>query len=99
MAGCAKTIQSNLGITEVVEPPASCAKIRSATKIRILFFYPSIARYSQAEENRPSEKFHSTLKFSEHEGAGRQTRGPDVGKRLGWSDPTRDLHCLLGNLE
>jgi hypothetical protein len=46
----------------VVELPASCAKIQGAIKILILFFYPSIVRYSQAEENRQSEKLHSTLK-------------------------------------
>jgi hypothetical protein len=61
MAGSVKTIQSNLGITEVVEPAASCAKIRSATKIRILFFYLSTVGYSLEEENRQLEKPHLTL--------------------------------------
>jgi len=56
MAGCAKTIQINLGVIEVAELPASCAKIISAPKIRILFFYPSTVRYSPEEENRRLEK-------------------------------------------
>gem|GEM_PF-1902974 len=64
MAGCAKTIQINLGVIEVAELPGSCAKIISAPKIRILFFYPSTVRYSPEEENRRSEKLHSTLNVS-----------------------------------
>jgi hypothetical protein len=36
--------------------PQTYAKIRSATKIRILFFYRSIVRSSPEEENRQSEK-------------------------------------------
>jgi len=52
MAGCVKTIQINLGIIEVAELPGSCAKIRSATKIRILFLYWD----SPEEENRQLEK-------------------------------------------
>jgi hypothetical protein len=56
VAGCAKTIQINLGVTEVVELPESFVKIRSATKIRILFFYPFTVRCSPEEENRQSEK-------------------------------------------
>jgi hypothetical protein len=60
MAGCVKTIQTNLGITEVAGLRASCAKIRGATKTRILFFYPSIVRYSLEEENRQLEKLHLT---------------------------------------
>jgi hypothetical protein len=31
-------------------------RIHGATKIRILFFYPSIVRYSREEENRQLEK-------------------------------------------
>ena len=58
MAGCAKTIQINLGVIEVAELPASCAKIISAPKIRILFFYPSTVRYSPEEENRQLEKLY-----------------------------------------
>jgi hypothetical protein len=56
MAGCAKTIQINLGVMEAAKPQASFEKIRSATKIRILFFYPSIVRFSLAKENRQLEK-------------------------------------------
>jgi hypothetical protein len=56
MVGYAKTIQINLGIIEVAELLASCAKIHGVTKIRILFFYPSTVRYSPAEENRRLEK-------------------------------------------
>jgi hypothetical protein len=56
MAGCVKTIQINLGSMMVVELPGSFVKIRGATKIRILFFYPSIVRYSPQEENRQLEK-------------------------------------------
>jgi hypothetical protein len=55
-----KTIQINLGVTEVAEQPGSFAQIHSATKIRILFFYPSIVRCSQEEEDRQLEKPHST---------------------------------------
>jgi hypothetical protein len=36
--------------------PAGELKIRGATKIRILFFNPSIVRYSPEEENRRLEK-------------------------------------------
>jgi hypothetical protein len=46
----------------VAELPGSCAKIHSAIKIRILFFYRSIVRCSLAKENRQLEKLHSTLK-------------------------------------
>jgi hypothetical protein len=67
MAGSVKTIQINLGVTEVVELPGSCAKIHVATKIRILFFYPSTAGFSQEEENRQLERFHLTLKVSRKE--------------------------------
>jgi hypothetical protein len=62
MAGCVKTIQINLGIIEVAKPRESCAKIQAATKIRILFFYPSTVGCSQGKENRQLEKPHSTLK-------------------------------------
>ena len=61
MAGCVKFIQINRGIIEVAELPGSCAKIRSVIKIRIFFFYPSTVAYNPAEENRQSEKLHSTL--------------------------------------
>jgi len=37
MVGCVKTIQINLGNIEVAELPGSCAQIRSAIKILILF--------------------------------------------------------------
>jgi hypothetical protein len=56
MAGCAKTIQINLGNIEVAKLPGSCAKIHDATKIRILFFSQSTVEYSPAEENRQLEK-------------------------------------------
>jgi hypothetical protein len=46
----AKTIQINLEVTEVAELQESFVKIRSATKIRTLFFYPSIVRYSPEDE-------------------------------------------------
>jgi hypothetical protein len=39
-----------------VELRASFVKIRSATKIQILSFYPALVRYSQEEESRPLEK-------------------------------------------
>jgi hypothetical protein len=55
-AGYAKTIQMNLGVIEVAGPRASFAKIRGATKIRILFFYPSTVGCSREEENRQLEK-------------------------------------------
>ena len=58
-----KTIQINLGVIEAAELPASCAKIHGATKILILFFYPSTVRCSQEEENQQLEKLHSTLRF------------------------------------
>jgi hypothetical protein len=61
MAGCVKTIQTNLGATEVAEPRGTFAKIRVVIKIRIFFFYPSTAAYNPADENRQSEKLHSTL--------------------------------------
>jgi hypothetical protein len=61
MAGCVKFIQINRGIIEVAELPGSCAKIRSVIKIRIFFFYPPIVGYNPEEENRQSEKLHSTL--------------------------------------
>jgi hypothetical protein len=64
MAGCAKTIQINLGVIEVAKLPGSCVKIHGAAKIRILFFYPSTAEYSPEEENRQLEKPHLTLNSS-----------------------------------
>jgi hypothetical protein len=51
-----KTIQINLGIIEVAQLPGSFARIRSATKTRILFFYPSIVRCSLAERKPPVRK-------------------------------------------
>jgi hypothetical protein len=42
----------------VAELPARYAKIRSATKTRILFFYPFTVGYRPEEENRRSEQFH-----------------------------------------
>ena len=57
----AKTIQISLGVIEDAEPREIFVKIRSATKIRILFFYPSIVRYSPEEEHRQLEKLHLTL--------------------------------------
>ena len=70
MVACAKTIRLNLGVIEVAGPRASFAKIRGATKIRILFFYPSTVGYSPAEENRRSEKLHLALNVSRQKGAG-----------------------------
>ena len=52
------------------ELPGSFVKIPSATKIRILFFYSFNVGYSQEEENRLSEKLHSTLNVSRQKGAG-----------------------------
>jgi hypothetical protein len=57
MAGCAKTIQTNLGVIVAAELQVSFAKIRGATRIRILFLYWD----SPEEENRQLEKLHSTL--------------------------------------
>jgi hypothetical protein len=54
-----KTIQINLGGIKAAKLQESFVEIPSATKIRILFFYPSIAGYSPAKENRQSEKLHS----------------------------------------
>ena len=59
MAGCAKTIQINLGVIEVAQLPGSCAKIRSATKTLILFLYSD----SRVEENRQLGKLHLTVWF------------------------------------
>jgi len=50
-----------LGIA-VVEQWGNFVQIRSATKIRILCFYPVTVEYSREEENRQLEKLHSTLK-------------------------------------
>jgi hypothetical protein len=47
-----------------VELRESFVKIHSATKIRILFFYPFTVGYSQEEENRQSEKLHLVLDVS-----------------------------------
>jgi len=65
-----KTIQMILGVIEVAELPGSFVKIHSVTKIRTLFFYLSIVRYSREEENRQLEKLHSTLKGFERASAG-----------------------------
>jgi len=43
MAGCAKTIQINLGVIEVAELPVSFVKIPSATKIRVLFSHSQLS--------------------------------------------------------
>jgi hypothetical protein len=63
-AGFVKTIQINLGGIKAAKLQENFVEIHSATKIRILFFYPSIAGYSPAKENRQSEKPHSTLNSS-----------------------------------
>jgi hypothetical protein len=60
--GFARITPNNRGSIMVAEPRESCAKIHSAIKIRILFFYLSIVRCSQGKENRQLEKLHSTLK-------------------------------------
>jgi hypothetical protein len=60
--GFARITPNNRGSIMVAELPGSCAKIHSAIKIRILFFYLSIVRCSLAKENRQLEKLHSTLK-------------------------------------
>jgi hypothetical protein len=52
---------SNPGSMMVVELPGSFVKIRSATKIQILFFSQSTVGYSPEEETHQSEKLHSTL--------------------------------------
>jgi hypothetical protein len=72
----------NLGVIEGAGPRASFAKIRGATKIRILFLYWD----SQEEENRPSEKLHLTLKVWRKEEA-----TPAI-------TATSWLQFLLGNL-
>jgi hypothetical protein len=59
----------------VVELLESCVEIHGATKIRILFFYPSIVRYSREEENRQLERFHLTLNPSMIAGAPNRERG------------------------
>jgi hypothetical protein len=64
MAGCAKTIQTNLGVTEVATLQGIFVKIRGAIKIPILFFYPPIVRYSPEEENRQLENLRLTLNGS-----------------------------------
>jgi hypothetical protein len=64
MAGCAKTIQINRGVTVVAQLPGIFAKIRGVIKIRIFFFYPSIVVCSPEEENRQLEKLHLTLSSS-----------------------------------
>jgi hypothetical protein len=70
MAGCAKTIQINLGVIEVAELPGSCARIHDATKTRILCFSQSTVGCSPEEENRQSEKLHFTLNVRDGWSAG-----------------------------
>jgi hypothetical protein len=53
---------------KAAELPGSFVKIPRARRTRILFFYPSIVRYSLEEENRQLEKLHSTLKGLEKKG-------------------------------
>jgi hypothetical protein len=67
MAGFAKTIQINLRGIKAAKLQESFVEIHSATKIRILSFYPLIGGYSQEKENRQSEKPHSALKVSRKE--------------------------------
>jgi hypothetical protein len=59
VVGSVRSIQINLGAIEVAELPASFVKIRGAIKIPILF----LCWDSPEEENRQSEKLHSTLNF------------------------------------
>jgi hypothetical protein len=47
----------------VAEVPAICVKTPTVTKTRISFSHTFIVRYGQEEENRQSEKLHSTLKI------------------------------------
>lgn len=58
MAGCAKTIQINLGGMTVAELLESFVKIPIAIKTQILFSYPSIVTYGPEEENRQLEKLY-----------------------------------------
>ena len=59
-AGFARITRINLGIIEVAALQASYAKIHGTIKIPILFLYWD----SPEEENRQSEKLHSTLEIS-----------------------------------
>jgi hypothetical protein len=52
----------NLGGMKGAELQGIYVRILCATKIQILFSYPSIAGYSLEEENRRLEKLHSTIK-------------------------------------
>jgi hypothetical protein len=70
-----KTIQINLGGIKAAEVQESFVEIHSATKIRILFFYPSIVGCSREEESRQSERFHLTLNVSGKHKRG-QTKAP-----------------------
>jgi hypothetical protein len=51
-----RSILSNLGNIMAATLQQTFVRIHGATKIRILFFYPSIVRYSREEENRQLEK-------------------------------------------
>jgi hypothetical protein len=66
--GFARITPINLRSTKGAELQEICARIPCATKIQILFSYPSIVRYSLEEENRQSEKLHSTLSVSRQSG-------------------------------
>jgi hypothetical protein len=54
----------------VAELLGSFVKIRRATKIRIPFLSQSTVGYGPEEEDRQSEKLHSTLKVSRTEEGG-----------------------------
>jgi hypothetical protein len=64
VVGYAKTIQMNLEVIKVAEVLGSCAKIHGGTKSRISFAFRPLSG-SPEEENRQSEKTHSTLNISE----------------------------------
>jgi hypothetical protein len=57
-AGYAKSTQINPRENKGCGGAAGFVEIRSVTKIQILFFYTSIARYDLEEENRRLEKPH-----------------------------------------
>jgi hypothetical protein len=56
MAGFARSIQASRGVTKDAELRESYAKIPNAIKMRILFFYPTIVRYSLVREDHLLEK-------------------------------------------
>ena len=66
--GCAKIIQINLGVIEVAELQENFVRIRSATKIQILFSYRPLPGTTRKKKTASQKNFTQTLSVPSQNG-------------------------------